>query len=47
MAAGATVLIEPTEIVASFGARRIAFFRSPGGLVFEMMQIHEPARDNR
>ena len=44
-AAGAEVLIEPTEIVASFGARRIAFFKSPGGLVFEMMQIHDPTRE--
>lgn len=40
LAAGAEVLIEPTEIVASFGARRIAFFKSPGGLIFELMQIH-------
>ena len=36
---GAELLIHPTEISAGFGARRIAFFRSPGGLVFEVMQI--------
>ena len=38
---GAEVLIEPTEITAAFGSRRIAFFRSPGGFVFEVMQIRE------
>ncbi len=37
---GTEVLISPTEISASLGSRRIAFFRSPGGLVFEVMQIH-------
>jgi catechol 2,3-dioxygenase-like lactoylglutathione lyase family enzyme len=36
---GATMLIAPTEISAGFGTRRIAFFRSPGGLVFEVMEI--------
>jgi catechol 2,3-dioxygenase-like lactoylglutathione lyase family enzyme len=40
-ALGAEVLIEPTLIEAGFGTRRIAFFRSPGGLVFEVMQIIE------
>jgi catechol 2,3-dioxygenase-like lactoylglutathione lyase family enzyme len=33
---GAEVLIPPLDISAGFGARRIAFFRSPGGLVFEL-----------
>jgi catechol 2,3-dioxygenase-like lactoylglutathione lyase family enzyme len=32
----------PTEVSASFGHRRIAFFRSPSGFVFEAMQ---PLRD--
>jgi catechol 2,3-dioxygenase-like lactoylglutathione lyase family enzyme len=35
---GAEVLIAPTTIAAGFGSRRIAFFRSPGGFVFEIMQ---------
>ena len=38
---GTEVLIPPVEISAGFGTRRIAFFRSPGGLVFEVMQIIE------
>jgi catechol 2,3-dioxygenase-like lactoylglutathione lyase family enzyme len=38
---GADVLIEPTSVGAGFGARRIAFFRSPGGFVFEIMQVVE------
>jgi catechol 2,3-dioxygenase-like lactoylglutathione lyase family enzyme len=38
---GTEVLLPPTEISAGFGARRIAFFRSPGGLVFEVMEILE------
>lgn len=40
-ALGAEVLVPPTEITAEFGTRRIAFFRSPGGLIFEVMQILE------
>jgi catechol 2,3-dioxygenase-like lactoylglutathione lyase family enzyme len=40
-AAGTEVLIPPLEISAALGSRRIAFFRSPGGLVFEVMQIRE------
>jgi catechol 2,3-dioxygenase-like lactoylglutathione lyase family enzyme len=39
--AGCQVLLPPTEISAGFGTRRIAFFRSPGGLIFEVMQILE------
>lgn len=38
---GAQVLVEPIEIEAAFGRRRLAFFRSPGGLVFELMQVLE------
>jgi catechol 2,3-dioxygenase-like lactoylglutathione lyase family enzyme len=38
-ALGTEVLIPPMEITAAFGTRKIAFFRSPGGLVFELMQI--------
>ena len=36
---GTEVLIPPLDITAGFGSRRIAFFRSPGGLIFEVMQI--------
>jgi predicted enzyme related to lactoylglutathione lyase len=38
-ALGTEVLIPAMEISAGFGTRRIAFFRSPGGVVFEVMQI--------
>jgi catechol 2,3-dioxygenase-like lactoylglutathione lyase family enzyme len=37
----AEVLVEPVEISAGFGSRRIALFRSPNGLIFEVMQILE------
>jgi len=37
-ALGATLLIEPTAVSTSSGRRRLAFFRSPGGFVFEIMQ---------
>jgi catechol 2,3-dioxygenase-like lactoylglutathione lyase family enzyme len=40
-ALGTAILIAPQEISAGLGSRRIAFFRSPGGLVFEVMQIRE------
>jgi catechol 2,3-dioxygenase-like lactoylglutathione lyase family enzyme len=39
MALGTEMLLPPTEITAGFGTRRIAFFRSPGGFVFEVMEI--------
>lgn len=38
------VLLPPTDIEAGFGKRRIAFFRSPGGIVFEVMEITENAK---
>jgi len=40
-ALGAEVLIEPTEVATAFGRRRLAFFRSPSGFVFELMQVLE------
>jgi catechol 2,3-dioxygenase-like lactoylglutathione lyase family enzyme len=40
-ALGAAVLLEPVSVTAGFGSRRIAFFRSPDGFVFEVMQITE------
>ncbi len=43
LAGGAQMLIPPTAIEAGFGKRRLAFFRSPGGLVFEVMEIEESA----
>jgi len=38
-ALGAEVLVEPSQVSAAFGRRRLAFFRSPGGFVFEVMQV--------
>ena len=38
---GTEVLVDPKTISGTFGARRLAFFRSPNGLVFEVMQIFE------
>ena len=40
-ALGAEVLVEPTEVSAAFGRRSLAFFRSPSGFVFEVMQMLE------
>jgi catechol 2,3-dioxygenase-like lactoylglutathione lyase family enzyme len=39
VAQGTEVLIAPMEIEAGLGSRRLAFCRSPGGVVFEVMQI--------
>lgn len=36
---GTEVLVAPMEIDAGLGSRRLAFCRSPGGVVFEIMQI--------
>lgn len=38
---GTEVLLKPIEISAGIGSRRLAFCRSPGGCVFEVMQIFE------
>ena len=40
-AAGGEVLIEPTFARGGFGSRRLAFLRSPGGVVIEVMQVLE------
>lgn len=40
-ALGAEVLVEPTEVSGAFGRRRLAFFRSPSGFIFEVMQVLE------
>jgi catechol 2,3-dioxygenase-like lactoylglutathione lyase family enzyme len=39
--AGTQVILDPIDISAGLGSRRLAFCRSPGGLVFEVMQIHK------
>ena len=38
---GGEVLIEPFLLSAGLGTRRLAFFRSPGGVVFEILQVIE------
>jgi catechol 2,3-dioxygenase-like lactoylglutathione lyase family enzyme len=40
-ALGGEVLIEPVLLSAGLGTRRVAFFRTPGGFVFEVLQIIE------
>ena len=40
-ALGAEVLVEPTQVSAAFGRRSLAFFRSPSGFAFEVMQVLE------
>ena len=40
-ALGGEVLIEPFLLSAGFGTRKLAFFRSPGGVVFEILQVIE------
>ena len=40
-AAGATPIREPAEVSAGFGDRRVAFFRSPSGWIFEIAQIYQ------
>lgn len=39
VAQGTEILVSPMEIDAGLGSRRLAFCRSPGGVVFEVMQI--------
>jgi len=41
LAAGARQLTEARVFEAGFGKRRVAFFQSPGGLVFEALKIIE------
>jgi len=41
IAEGASLLLGPAEISAAFGSRRIAFLRSPGGFIFELLQLRE------
>ena len=41
LAAGARQLTDSRVLEAGFGKRRVAFFQSPGGLVFEALKIIE------
>jgi hypothetical protein len=38
--AGAFAIREPIEISAQFGQRKVAFFQSPSGWIFEIALIH-------
>jgi hypothetical protein len=38
--AGAATIRPPVEVAAQFGERKVAFLRSPGGLIFELAKIH-------
>ena len=46
VAQGTKVLIAPMEIDAGLGSRRLAFCLTPGGVVFEIMQIRVNAIEN-
>ena len=39
--AGATEVTQPARVEAGFGIRDVAFLRSPGGILFELVQIIE------
>jgi catechol 2,3-dioxygenase-like lactoylglutathione lyase family enzyme len=41
LAAGAHEITAPTRVSAGFGSREVGFFRSPGGILFELIQILE------
>jgi catechol 2,3-dioxygenase-like lactoylglutathione lyase family enzyme len=41
--AGATEVTPQARVVAGFGSRDVAFLRSPGGILFELIQIVEHA----
>ncbi|MEX2172095.1 MAG: hypothetical protein WD851_22435 [Pirellulales bacterium] len=38
--AGAIVVREPVDVSAGFGDRKVAFFRSPSGWIFEIAKIY-------
>lgn len=38
--AGAATIHEPVEVSAGFGDRKVAFFRSPSGWIFEVAKIY-------
>jgi catechol 2,3-dioxygenase-like lactoylglutathione lyase family enzyme len=39
--AGASEVTPPARVVAGFGVREVAFLRSPGGILFELIEIVE------
>jgi catechol 2,3-dioxygenase-like lactoylglutathione lyase family enzyme len=39
--AGATEITPPARVEAGFGTREVAFLRSPGGILFELIRITE------
>ena len=39
--AGATEVTPPARVEAGFGSREVAFLRSPGGILFELIRIIE------
>jgi catechol 2,3-dioxygenase-like lactoylglutathione lyase family enzyme len=41
VAAGAAELLPPRRVSAGFGTRDVGCYRSPGGFIFELIQIHE------
>jgi catechol 2,3-dioxygenase-like lactoylglutathione lyase family enzyme len=41
LAAGAHEITAPTRVSAGFGTRDVGFFRSPGGILFELIRIRE------
>jgi catechol 2,3-dioxygenase-like lactoylglutathione lyase family enzyme len=41
LAAGAHEVTAPTRVSAGFGTRDVGFFRSPGGILFELIRILE------
>ncbi len=41
LAAGAHEIAAPTRVSAGFGTRDVGFFRSPGGILFELIRILE------
>ena len=41
LAAGAKPIREPVDVSAGFGDRKVAFFRSPSGWIFEVAKIYQ------
>jgi catechol 2,3-dioxygenase-like lactoylglutathione lyase family enzyme len=41
--AGAAEITPPARVEAGFGTREVAFLRSPGGILFELIRIDEHA----
>lgn len=41
--AGAAEITPPARVEAGFGRRQVAFLRSPGGILFELVEITEHA----